>query len=275
MSLMQATLPNDSESQPSPWASVGPLALVLLLSLVGVISVLAIGYFLPEASAKAAWFISRSSGVVAYVLITLSVLLGLVQSGNLFRAYIAPLLSLGLHSYFSWIGLGLSLLHGIVLVGNEYISFGLTQVFIPFISEYRPISVGLGIIAFYLMLLLSLSFYARSYLGQENFRTLHYTSFVAFVLVTAHGLLAGTDSVPLWWMYTGSLMAVLALTILRVAASLRAKKRVSARPAVPVNPHRPQRVPASAQRIGAAAAAQAERIAPSPRVATQPDRRWE
>ena len=273
MSPIQATLANDSESPPSPWMAFGTLILVLSLSLVGVIGLLTIGLFLPQASEKAYWFISRSSGVVAYVLITLSVLLGLVQSGNLFRAYIAPLLSLGLHSFFSWIGLGLSLLHGIILVGNEYTDFDLPQVFIPFLSDYRPIPVGLGIIAFYLMLLLSLSFYARSYLGQENFRTLHYTSFVAFIAVTAHSLLAGTDSVPLWWMYTGSLVAVLGLTILRIVESQRAKRRALARSVGPMNPNRPPLVPVPAPRVEAARAAQAQRVAHASRVVAQPDRR--
>lgn len=196
-------------------------AVVAGLGLLGVAGLLAIGYYLPAASTHAYWFISRSSGIVAYVLITASVLWGLVQSGGLFRPRAAPLLVLGLHSFLSWLGLGLAVLHGAILLGDSYMPFDLVQIAIPFTSAYRPVPVGLGVAGFYLMLLLSVSFYARRYIGQKNFRLLHYASFLAFVLVTLHGVLAGTDSGSLWWLYSLSLLAVVALTALRVASTRR------------------------------------------------------
>ena len=171
----------------------------------GFASILVIGYYLPDAGAKAYWFISRSSGVVAYVLITLGVLWGLVQSGGLFRKRVSPILALGMHSYLNWFGLGLAALHGVILIGDGYINIDLPKVLTPFISPYRPIPVGLGIVGFYLMLLLSLSFYARMHLGQKNFRLLHYGSFGVFILVTAHSLFSGSDTGVLWWLYADQL----------------------------------------------------------------------
>lgn len=224
------TSQTDSESRPSLRGIVASFFVVIALSLVGFASVLVIGHYLPDAGTKAYWFISRSSGVVAYVLITLGILWGLVQSGSLFRSRISPVLALGMHSYLNWIGLGLAGLHGVILIGDGYIQIDLARVFTPFISSYRPIPVGLGIIAFYLMLLLSLSFYARNHLGQKNFRLLHYASFAVFVMVTLHSLLAGTDSGPLGWLYGLSLVAVTSLTVLRVVNSRRMKKKQAARP---------------------------------------------
>lgn len=206
------------------------LGLVVLLSLLGFVSVLAIGYYLPDTAEKSYWFISRSSGVVAYVLLTIGVLWGLVQSGALFRARVAPLLSLGLHSYLNWLALGLAALHGAILVKDNYIQIDFARVVTPFLAEYRPVPVGLGIIGFYLMLLLSLSFYARSHLGQRAFRLLHYTSFGVFIMVTLHGLLAGTDSGALGWLYALSLAAVVCLTVMRVL-STRRKRKLAPRPA--------------------------------------------
>ena len=194
---------------------------MIVLSLIGFGAVVAIGYYLPETAAKSYWFLSRSSGVVAYVLITVGVLWGLIQSGSLFRTRVTPLLALGMHSYLNWLGLGFAALHGIILIGDDYIKIGLTQVFTPFLSPYRPVPVGLGIIGFYLMLLLTLSFYPRSRLGQKNFRLLHYTSFAVFLMVTVHGVLAGTDSTPLWWLYSLSLTAVVVMTVMRIAGSRR------------------------------------------------------
>ncbi len=220
--------PTVSEPQPSRLGRAAGLAAVIALSLAGCAGVIAVGYYLPVTSAKSYWFISRSSGVVAYMLITLGVLWGLVQSGGLFRSRIAPALSLGMHSYLNWLGLGLAALHGIILVGDGYIQIDLARVFTPFISSYRPIPVGLGIVAFYLMLLLSLSFSARSHLGQKNFRLLHYGSFGVFVMVTLHGLYAGTDSVALALLYGVSATAVAGLTALRVIEARRKPRRMAA-----------------------------------------------
>ena len=217
------TTPIDSVPPPGSRGIIVSFAIILLLSLVGFASVLAIGYYLPATGTKAYWFISRSSGIVAYVLITLGVLWGLVQSGSLFRSRISPALALGAHSYLNWFGLGLAGLHGVILIGDSYINIDLPKVLTPFTSPYRPIPVGLGIIGFYLMLLLSLSFYARMHLGQKNFRLLHYGSFGVFVMVTLHSLFSGTDTKSLWWLYAVSLAAVTALTGLRIAATRRRK----------------------------------------------------
>ena len=210
-----------SHSRASLWSVLVSLAAALGLSLLGLFSLAVIGYYLPAASSKAYWFVSRSSGVIAYLLITVSVLWGLVQSGALFRPRVPPLLALGLHNYLSLAGLALAALHGLILLGDSYTRFSLQQVMTPFMSTYRPIPVGLGIVGFYLMLLLSVSFYLRRWIGQKSFRLLHYGSFGAFALVTLHGVLAGTDSGPLWPLYALSLILVLGLTALRVAGTRR------------------------------------------------------
>ena len=214
-------LPTDS-APPKPRAILAGFAAIIGLSLLGVAGVLVVGLYLPATAARSYWFISRSSGVVAYLLVTLGVLWGLVQSGGLFRTRFSPVLALGLHSFLNWMGLGIAALHGLVLIGDGYIHIDLPRVVTPFLSDYRPLPVGLGIISFYLMLLLSLSFYARSLLGQRAFRLLHYVSFAVFAMVTFHGIYAGSDSGALWWMYAASVAGVGALTVARVASTRRA-----------------------------------------------------
>jgi predicted ferric reductase len=193
---------------------------VVALCLLGAAGLMAAGYYLPETSTKVYWFVARSSGISAYLVITAGVVWGLVQSGASARARAWPGLALGLHSYLSWLGLGLTVLHAGVLLGDQYTHFTFVQVVMPFVADYRPLPVGLGIVGFYLMLLLSLSFYARPYINQKNFRRLHYAGFAAFALATLHGVLAGTDSGPLWWLYATSLVVVLLLTVARMAPAL-------------------------------------------------------
>jgi hypothetical protein len=209
-------LPTASGTPPSQPGLARSLGAAVALALLGAAGALVAGYYLPATAARSYWFVSRSSGVVAYLLVTLSVVWGLVQSGRLFRATVPPLLALGTHSFLSWFGLALAGLHALVLTGDQYIKMDVAQVLTPFLAPYRPVPVGLGVLGFYGMLLLTLSFYARNHIGQRQFRLLHYGSFGIFVLVTLHGLLAGTDNGALWWLYPASLTAVLVLVVLRI-----------------------------------------------------------
>jgi predicted ferric reductase len=193
------------------------LGLVFLSILVGTIGIVMVAQAFPAAAEKAYWFVSRSSGLLAYGVITVSVMWGLVQSGALMRRVIPPALALGLHNFLSWLGLALSGLHALILLGDHYINFTLAQLLIPFSATYEPVWTGLGTIALYLIVLLILSFYARPYLGQKTFRAFHYTSFVAFFLVTLHSLGAGSDTGLMTPFYIVCLSMVVVMTLWRVA----------------------------------------------------------
>ena len=171
---------------------------------------------LPATSSKAYWFISRSSGVLAYVMLTGGVMWGLVQSGAILRPSIPPLLALGLHSFLNWGALVMSLLHGLILLGDNFIKLKLVDVSVPFASSYQPFLVGIGVLGFYLMLLLGSSFYARKWLGQKTFRTLHYASYPTFLLVTWHGLALGTDHALMCPLSVLGVGAVVLLTLWRI-----------------------------------------------------------
>lgn len=200
----------------------------IMFSLVAVVAVAMLSQSLPATSDKAYWFISRSSGVLAYVLLTGGIMWGLVQSGGILRPTIPPVLALGLHSFLNWGALAMSILHGLILLGDNYIKLSLADVSVPFISTYEPLLVGLGVLGFYLMFLLSSSFYARKWLGQKTFRMLHYVSYPTFLLVTWHGLGIGTDSILMWPLSVTSVAAVLLLTSWRITnaglAALPARK---------------------------------------------------
>jgi DMSO/TMAO reductase YedYZ heme-binding membrane subunit len=65
---------------------------------------------------------------------------------------------------------------------------------VPFLSPYRPVAVGLGILATYLVLAAHVTGPLRASIGRVAWRVIHVLSFPAFWLVSAHGILAGTDS---------------------------------------------------------------------------------
>jgi len=167
---------------------------------------------------KTAWHFTRASGTVAYLLLTLSTVWGLLLSSKIIKETVPAVLSLAMHNILSWAAIALTGLHMFALLFDSYYTYRLVDLFIPFIGPYRPQWVALGVISMYLMLLTSLSFYWRKQLGQKWWRRLHYLTFAAFVLVTIHGAMAGTDSSGggMQILYWGSGLLVLLLTNYRL-----------------------------------------------------------
>lgn len=139
-----------------------------------------------------AWLIARSSGLVAFGLLTLSVWLGLTMSTRLLGPKRQkPLLSL--HRTLAWTGLSMVALHAGALLFDPVLHFGFLSVLLPGAATWRPAAVAFGVIAAWLSLALAASFNARRWIGQKGWRRLHYASFAAFWLALGHALLVGTD----------------------------------------------------------------------------------
>ena len=140
------------------------------------------------------WYLTRAAGLMGYFLIWLSTFWGLVVSSKILDSFMDRGFTFDFHEYLSLIGLGFIAVHVIVLMADKYLPYSIWQVLIPFLSPYRPFWVGLGVIALYLTLLVSVTFYLRKKIGMEAFRKMHYLSLVAYLGSTLHGLYAGTDS---------------------------------------------------------------------------------
>jgi predicted ferric reductase len=98
------------------------------------------------------------------------------------------------HEWLSLLGLGFTGVHVAVLMADKYLPYSIGQILIPFLSPYRPFWVGLGVIAMYLSVLVTVTFYLRKWIGMSAFRKIHYLSLVGYAGATLHGLYAGTDS---------------------------------------------------------------------------------
>lgn len=171
--------------------------------------------------AKGAWYLSRSTGTVAYLLLSASTIWGLVLSSKIVKEMVPAPVALGLHSALGWLAVVLAGFHGFVLLFDGYYAFHLLDLLVPFSGPYRPAWVGLGIVGLYLALITSASFSWRKWLGQQWWRRLHMLTFVAYALVTVHGLTAGTDSgrPGMMLLYAGSGLLVFFLTNYRMLAA--------------------------------------------------------
>lgn len=142
---------------------------------------------------KLSWHLVRSSGMVAYILLLASTVWGLFISTQFVKEWSPGPVSLTLHSTISWIALLLGLVHALLLMFDSYYNYTLGDLFIPFTGPYRPVFVGLGTLSFWIIVVVSLSFPVKKRIGHKTWQNLHYTSYIAFGLVSLHGLFAGTD----------------------------------------------------------------------------------
>ena len=161
------------------------------------------------------WYVTRASGLTGYFLLWLSMIWGFAIPTGLIRPVLENIFTYDFHEHLSLLGLGFVILHVVVLLFDKYLPFSIMQLLIPFTDTYRPFWVGLGIISFYLLLLVTFTFYLRQKIGSKAFRSIHVLSLVSYLGTTLHGLFAGTDSaLPItMWLYIGTFLVVVFLTI--------------------------------------------------------------
>lgn len=144
------------------------------------------------------WLLARSSGLVAYALLTASVLAGLIVKARPLGRSVSPAAILDVHRFLALLGLGALVLHGTALVLDDAVDIGLGALLVPGASPYRPLATALGVLAAELMVLIYLSFSQRRRIGATAWRALHWLTYLVFALATLHGLAAGTDSGRTW-----------------------------------------------------------------------------
>jgi DMSO/TMAO reductase YedYZ heme-binding membrane subunit len=117
------------------------------------------------------------------------------------------------------------------LLGDTYIGYTLGSVLLPFASvEYEPLWVGAGQVAFYLLMPVTLSFYARKWLGRRGWRTIHGLSYALFGLTLLHGVFSGSDTGAFWTqaLYWFTALSLMALTGYRLLLTyIQARERAN------------------------------------------------
>lgn len=176
---------------------------------------------LTSAQPKVFWYLSRSSAVVGFGLLWMSMVLGLTLSGRMTRIWPGGPTFNALHEHTSLLGLALGVFHAFILYWDPYIHYTLTQILTPFASvNYRPAWVALGQLSLYLLLPVTFTFYVRRWIGVKVWRWIHYLSFLVFFLVLAHGLFSGTDTGLLWLGYWLAAVSVAGLFFYRVVRAV-------------------------------------------------------
>ena len=177
------------------------------------------------------WMTSRAAGIAALLLSSLAVCVGLLFGGRLVRGH-RPELRVT-HEALSLATLAALVVHGLTLLGDGYLHPSLGDIAIPFLSGYKTLWTSMGIVAFWALLVLGLSYYARTRIGVQRWRKLHRFAALAWILGLAHSLGQGTDAGQAWFlaMIAIAVVPAIGLLLLRVLDSAPAPQARESAPA--------------------------------------------
>jgi predicted ferric reductase len=180
------------------------------------------------------WYVGRGSGIVAYLLLTASVLLGIALSQ---RWHSPAWPRLVVHEAHRWATITFYLfvtMHVSMMLLDPYIGFSVTDVTVPFASDYRPIWLSLGIIGVELAVAIGASVLVRERIGYRAWHMLHGLAYPVFVISLLHGLGTGSDTGAIWTtlLYAASAGAVVAATFWRTIRLPQARLALIAAAAV-------------------------------------------
>lgn len=140
------------------------------------------------------WYLARATGITAWVASLGSMLAGLALATRALGSRPRGPWLLDLHRGLAGVTVAFTALHVTALVADSYLHFGAAEVLVPFTSGWRPLAVGAGVLAMWLLLAVEVSSLAMRRLPKAVWRAVHLSSHLAAVLATAHALTAGTDA---------------------------------------------------------------------------------
>ncbi|HMS24977.1 MAG TPA: ferric reductase-like transmembrane domain-containing protein [Acidimicrobiia bacterium] len=177
------------------------------------------------------WYAARSSGIVSWATLCLSVVWGLMLSTRTMKQTISRPWLLGVHRAFSGFSVIFMIVHVAALIFDSYTHFDIIDALVPFASTWHPLAVAWGVVGLWIMIAVELTSLTRKHIPNEWWKRVHFASFALFVVATIHGLTSGTD--------TGTMLGVLIAACVAVPITLlsifRIYKWVNAPMEIPVN----------------------------------------
>jgi DMSO/TMAO reductase YedYZ heme-binding membrane subunit len=174
---------------------------------------------LAATNAKALWYATRGTGVVALLLLTASVVLGALSSARWQSRRTPRFLVGGLHRNLTLLAVVFVVAHVVTTVLDGFAPIRLIDGLVPFVSPYRPIWLGLGAVAFDLLLALIVTSLIRARLGLRIWRAVHWLAYASWPVAVVHALGTGSDARFGWMVLVGfgSCAAVVAAILIRIA----------------------------------------------------------
>ena len=166
------------------------------------------------------WYADRASGAVTMLLLTTTVVLGLGTTVRWKSAVWPRYVSVALHQNLSYLVLCFLAVHVATAVLDPFARLGLRDALVPFSSWYRPLWLGLGVVAAELTLALVLTSLVRRRIGFRLWRVIHWFAYAAWPAALLHGLGTGSDARMAWVLWSQGVCVIgawLALVVWRLA----------------------------------------------------------
>jgi len=164
------------------------------------------------------WYLSRAAGIVAWLMLTASVLWGIVLATDLFPKWRHAPTLLAMHRWLAGLTFFFIAGHLVTLLFDSYARFRVADLLVPFSSTWNPTAIAVGIVALYMLIAIELTALAMKKLSRKWWRDVHIASYFVFWSVSIHGALTGTDTAKTLYVAT----AIVALAAVVFAASYRA-----------------------------------------------------
>ena len=187
------------------------------------------------------WLLIRASGITAWGLLTAVVVWGILLRTRVLGRVASPQGLLVMHRWLSALALGFLFVHMALLLIDPAVQFTPTQLLIPFTSTWQPLAVGLGTLALWMLIPVSVMGRLRSRLGKAGnawFRRTHLIAYAAWPVATAHYVLAGTDAIAQWsvaLLIAGTSLIVLALLARAFVPPAAPRRAATATPKAPAS----------------------------------------
>jgi methionine sulfoxide reductase heme-binding subunit len=198
-------------------------------------TLLAVAALLDRSLSPLTWYLTRASALTLYLLLWLSVMLGLGITTKLFDHLAPRSVIYSVHTFTTQLAYGFLALHILSLLADSHLPFTVREALLPFASNAPEPWTGLGIVAMYLLVLIGVSGVARRVISFRAWRALHMLAFPLYALALAHGIGAGSDTGANWStvLYLGTGLSVLWLMAYRL---LRWNRRYETAPVQPGAP---------------------------------------
>lgn len=163
------------------------------------------------------WYLTRSTGTVCLVLLTVSVVLGVLDAERLSSWSIPRFAVDAVHRSVSLLAVVFLIVHILTSILDTFVSISIVDAFVPFVGSYRPFWLGLGAVASDLMLAVAITSLVRQRLGYRVWRAVHWAAYACWPIALLHTLGTGTD-VRFGWM-----LLLNAVCLLAVVAAVAAR----------------------------------------------------
>lgn len=177
------------------------------------------------------WYLTRASGMVAWVALVASLVLGVLLATRVLKPADRPAWLLAMHRWLAGIAVVTTALHLVTLVTDSYVHFSWAELLVPGASRWKPLAVAVGVVSLYLLAAVQITSMMMRRLSRRVWKAVHLSSYALVWAVSVHAGMAGTDVTNRVYQAVALalLIAAVSATIVRVLTPSRARAAGAAR----------------------------------------------